>query len=476
MIIHRPAPPCAIHWIDLHSIRDDKTVLRNPHKGWYWHYIDNGYGRIEYRDPAMHPPGDYLEDFPGLNHLYLRVDWSDIEVEQDVYDWSYLDAIIDEWGARGYRFALRVCCYEAFPAMPYATPRWVRDLGCGGSDIAFPGASGTAWEPDYGDPVFLDRLEIFTRHYAAKFDGHPAVEYVDWGSYGTWGEGHTWQGSMRDWPVAVLKRHIDIHARYFHATPVLMNDDVISVRQQDDDAGTWELLNYCRSKGFGIRDDSICVEGVAKDFGYDSLRASWLFDLFWEHAPVDIEYKHYHGIKPETMRSGFPFLAALERTHASYAGFHGYPRPWLAQHSDFTAYVANRLGYWYFIEGVDLPSAVVTNTPFCLDLFWRNGGFARAYHRFTLKILLAHETTGFTYEQELPEIDNRRWMPGEMHKERVTVDLPEVPHGTYRVKIRMSETCGASETIIHLAVQDRCVDAAGYVDLAPLHITPAAIE
>ena len=35
---------------DLTKYRDDRTVLRNPHKGWYWHYYDNGFGRDTYRD------------------------------------------------------------------------------------------------------------------------------------------------------------------------------------------------------------------------------------------------------------------------------------------------------------------------------------------------------------------------------------------------------------------------------------------
>jgi len=27
-------------------IRDDRRVLRNPHKRWYWHYIDQGYAQV----------------------------------------------------------------------------------------------------------------------------------------------------------------------------------------------------------------------------------------------------------------------------------------------------------------------------------------------------------------------------------------------------------------------------------------------
>ncbi|MBR5602382.1 MAG: hypothetical protein IKW24_07085, partial [Clostridia bacterium] len=37
------------NYVDLRLLVDDKTVLRNPHKGWFWHYIDNGYTRGAYR-------------------------------------------------------------------------------------------------------------------------------------------------------------------------------------------------------------------------------------------------------------------------------------------------------------------------------------------------------------------------------------------------------------------------------------------
>ncbi|MBO4363436.1 MAG: hypothetical protein J5912_03540, partial [Clostridia bacterium] len=89
---------------DLRAIADDRRILRNPHKGWYWHYIDNGYPRPNYR--RDHDPADHLEDFPGLNHLYLRFDWGDIEKEEGVYDWSYIDSIMEEWSRYDYRFGL----------------------------------------------------------------------------------------------------------------------------------------------------------------------------------------------------------------------------------------------------------------------------------------------------------------------------------------------------------------------------------
>lgn len=48
-------------------LQDDKTVLSNPHKGWYYHSIDNGLTRPTYRDGVTkedlpEPDGSYLLD------------------------------------------------------------------------------------------------------------------------------------------------------------------------------------------------------------------------------------------------------------------------------------------------------------------------------------------------------------------------------------------------------------------------------
>ena len=79
---------------DLYPMRDEKTVLKNPHKGWYWHFIDCGYSRPRYRDDKE-LIGDFSA-FPGLNQLYLRFDMVDINPRKGVYDFSYLDEIMDE--------------------------------------------------------------------------------------------------------------------------------------------------------------------------------------------------------------------------------------------------------------------------------------------------------------------------------------------------------------------------------------------
>lgn len=444
---------------DLRPIADDKEVLRNPHKGWYWHYIDNGYGRGNYRE--QHDPKDHCLDFPGLNHLYLRFDWGDIEAQEGVFDWSYLDNIMEEWGAYGYRFSLRACTYEASPegSLAFATPKWVFDAGA-----AYTIQQGGAYEPDYGDPVFLEKLEGFMREYGRKFNGDPRIETVDIGSFGTWGEGHTGAGSDRVYPYQVMKAHLDLHVKYFPDTFLLFNDDFLNHRSRlCSNKENHQLLQEAPGySNVGARDDSVCVDYYCKHCGYNTLRTPHLFDHFWKHAPIDLEFEHYAAVtaKPDNFRDGFPFLDALMRTHCTFAGFHGYPRPWLEQYPYFTEYCANRLGYWYFLPGLLLPT-LRANKGNQIEMMIENRGFAPCYWEYQGKIRLT-DTTGKETILPLPSLDNRAWNPGTVSVEKLELDLTGIAPGDYLFSFGLFE----KEQPISLAISSRYRDKDGFYRLA----------
>jgi len=426
-------------YTDLRSFADDKTVLRNPHKGWFWHYIDNGFFRPQYREE--HDPDDHLLDFPGLNHLYLRFDWGDIEKTEGKPDWSYIDGIMEKWSRFGYRFSLRICCYEGSPDVPYTTPAYVYKAGARGYRLP----DGRI-EPDYGDPVFLEKLGAFMELAGKKFNGDKRIELVDVGTYGTWGEGHTFRGTNIVYSADVLKKHIDLHVENFPDTLILLNDDHINHGWKRGVRENMEVLNYARSLGLGLQDDSICVAGCAREFGYDTLRTPWMFDLFWKDAPVLIEFEHFHMVAPEIFKDGLPFLDALRRTHASFAGFHGYPRPWLEREPYLTGYCANRLGYWYFVNGIEV-ARIKNNVPNILYLWVENRGFAPGYHHFDFRIALMG-TNGQVFTETIPA-GNLAWRPGEEIRVPVRCTPKNVPAGDYGLFIGLFE----GETPVLLGIE-----------------------
>lgn len=452
-------PEVCDNFVDLSPWQDDKTVLKNPHKGWYWHFIDNGYGRANYRQNLT--PGDHMEDFPGLNHLYLRFDWGDIEKEEGVYDWSYIDSIMDEWGKAGYRFSFRICTYEGSgenEQLIYATPKWVYEAGAKSISL-----SGGRLEPVYSDPVYLEKLENFMREYGRKFNNDPRVEFIDIGTFGTWGESHTFNGSEVIYPNEVIYKHIDLHAKYFPDKILLLNDDMVGHRGICSEESKRAIVEYARNLGCGARDDSICVSGYSEWFGYNTIRSPYFFDQLSEDAPVDLEFEHYTNVlgKPKVWRDGFPFVEALRRTHATYAGFHGRPRPWLEKQYWITEYLANRLGYWYFIEGyrcTELKAGFVNYA----DVYFTNRGFSHCYSDFQLNFRLVDEQGKAVYYSD--SIPNRvcKWEPELTVRERVRLDLRNTPAGKYTLECNISEATAEGDISILIGMRPELYDDGWY--------------
>ena len=412
---------------NLERLWDEKKLCSNPHKGWHHHYYDNS---LKVYGPLL-KPDDFLTDFPGLNHIYLRVDWSHLEPAEGRYDWEVIDRIIGPWTAHGYGVSFRICCKETWAG--FATPEWVMKAGARGT--FYPMRDGPCWEPDYGDPIFLEKLEQFHRVFGQRYGSQPWLEFVDVGSYGEWGEGHTQWSGKKDWPVEALKKHIDIHIRSYPNTFVLMNDDTVTVRGTEE--GRDEILDYAVSKGLGLRDDSVCVNSYAEKFGFSTLRYPEIFNPVWRTKPVDMELDHYHSvIEYKRWHGGLPLLKAVEETHASYVGFHGDARKWLAENSEIAPEIANRSGYWYFPKSIELDRTMARGRQHKVKLVWENHGVAPAYYRYKLTMRLSNESGA--WEQELADSDCRKWMPDEIVSETHWLKVPEsLEPGTYRVGVAL---------------------------------------
>lgn len=482
---------------NLIRLRDDKTVLRNPHKGWYWHFYDNGM-----KNPKYGSKTEGHENFPGLNHLYLRIDWSDIQPEKDKFDWSEIDKVMEEWGAKGYRFSLRVCCSETSERQCFATPEWLYNMGCaGGFYPPFPNEDPAwwerfadddsykveifanpvkyckkYWEPDYCDPLFLEYLDKFIENMAEKFDNDPRVEFVDFGSYGNWGEGHNAYGSNVVIPFEVYQAHLRIHMKHFKNKTVMINDDIINNINGTlpEEQLIWtenkqEFLDECVSMRMGFRDDSILTD-VFDVRDYHTLVKPEMFDFFHPYAPVDIEGAHYNFYKDNNPKAKLVFIEAAKRAHATYAGFHGYIDEWLQDNFYMTEYLANRLGYWYFINEIEHMDTVIAGTKMRIKMKWENAGFGLCYNKYDLDMKLTAKD-GTEYIYRLSEFDNRKIM-NESTSEDVLYALlsDDMKSGEYDMSFRLSETIGNELTVIKLGIKSNFKDDDGFYKLSTLEI------
>jgi len=424
-------------FFNLERYWDSAKILNNPHKGWEVHYYSNSlrnYG-------SRLAPNDSLADFPGISNIYMRLAWSFLEPEEGVYNWAVIDSVIDRWVPRGKTVSFRITTKET--TFVYATPEWVRMAGAKGEFIENSGLRVKAWAPDYGDAIFLEKLEKFHKVFAERYDVKPYIAYIDIGSIGEWGEGHTAYSGWEDVPVGVVKKHIDIFKRHYKNSVLIISDDFIGQRDTDD--GTdYEIYNYCLERGIGFRDDSGNVLWY-KNLGFNPscIRSPELFNSVYKSIPVVLEHDHYAAtVRNGMFVDGFGFEMAIRETKATIIGFHHYPREWLAENYRFAIKMANLSGYWFFPKFAMLPDTLRTNSDRnYIRMTWENHGVAPAYHKYDLSVRLVNKKTGHQFNQILTESDNRKWLPNEIIAEHCEINLDEnLEEGSYDLLINLRNT------------------------------------
>lgn len=346
--------------------QDTGAALVNPGMGWVLHHYDNSPfnygGRLE--------PSDTVDDFPGVGVIYLRIAWSYLEPEEGRFNWSVLDTPAQRWLDKGKQIALRISCSEGSPR--YATPEWVRQAGAKG--YFFTGGKGVdpngrAWEPDYDDPIFLEKLDHFLAALAQRYDGNPEVAFIDVGSFGVWGEGHTYWSTKKPYSAETLRKHIDLHTKHFKKTLLAANDDFAL-----HDRGR-SPIEYAAQQGLTLRDDSILVQA-----GKNAYLSADFAPLFWQKLPVILESEHYGpSQKRGAWKDGSQYLEAIEKYHASYASVHWWPHEFLAANEDLVRKINLRLGYRLQLAEASWPSEIAADGTFWFKTDWRNTGVAPCY-------------------------------------------------------------------------------------------------
>lgn len=354
-------------------LTDNGQALRNPDMGWTMHFYSNS---LENYGSKLEP-SDTLEDFPGLNGAYLRLPWALIEPEEGHFLWESLDTPAQRWIDQGLQVSFRISALE--PWMYKATPQWVFDAGAKGFD-----AEGWVYEPDYDDPIYLEKVDHFVRAMAEHYDGSPHVAFVDIGHMGMWGEGHSVATTPKHghaWTIETQKRIIDIYCRWFKKTQLCVSDDYGGPFLR---AEHYPIIEYAFSKGVTLRDDSILVSKAPEQWYHDDMA-----QLFWPTMPVILEHEHYGLSKKRGNWDSELLVESVEAYHASYMSIHWWPREELAECREAIDRINRRIGYRLQMHKAVWPCEVKLGEPFEIESEWSNGGVAPCYKGgypcFTLK-------------------------------------------------------------------------------------------
>ena len=241
---------------------DNGKALVNPDMGWTMHFYSNvlaNYGsKLE--------PSDVIEYFPGVSTVYLRIPWSFVEPEEGKFNWEILDTPAQRWIQSGKKVAFRITSTENWTRQ--GTPQWVFDAGAKYYEV------NGFLEPEYDDPIFLQKLEGFLMKMAERYDNNPNVAFIDIGHFGMWGEGHTVITTPlhgHSWGIETQKKYIDFagHDLRGHYFPI---------------------MNYALSRGVTMRDDSILVQPEPRCWYHNEMA-----QYFWPIMPVILEHEHYGG-------------------------------------------------------------------------------------------------------------------------------------------------------------------------------------
>jgi hypothetical protein len=347
----------AVHPVDIGE------ALINPGMGWVHHYYDNTLANYGNREE----PQDTLQDFPGLSVIYLRLAWGYIEPEQGKFNWSFVDGPAQRFIDRGFQVAFRFTCYEGHSGQFDATPRWVREAGAQG-EMTKEGDGKAYWQPRFDDPVLLRHLEDFLAAAARRYDGNPNVAWIDVGTFGVWGEGHTKLNYTRE----ARKQHVDLHARHFKQTLIAVNDDLGG--GQKGKHGTLDDIVVGDGR-FTLRDDSILVNPGPKAY-----RSAYLAERFWPREPIILESEHYGGPRGHAYwDNGALYAESVEAYRASYLSVHWYPREFLNENRDFIRRMNLRLGYRLNLLEASWPARLGLNGQFEAVTKWKNVGVAPCY-------------------------------------------------------------------------------------------------
>lgn len=355
---------------------DTGDALHNPGMGWvlyaYDHHLDR-YG-------ARLAPDDTVEDFPGVTTVYMAIPWSFLEPAEGEYDWSLIDRATEKWTAAGKQIALRFPCCEPFYA--YATPKWVQDAGARFDRFETTERTRNwirqsldreipthCWAPDYSDPIFLEKHGNFLRAAAVRFDGNPDVAFIDVGSFGTWGEGHTSFSGGRHYDAAAKIKHLDLYAAHFTNTVLVAGDDLLKIQHRDSKP----LIDRAVELDMALRDDSVLVGNRARVAESEGMAAR-----FWPRKPVILESAHYGMAVAwwDSWGDGSLYLESIERYHASYAGVHWWPREFLAENRTLVDNANLRLGYRIQLTHASWPARSAVGVPFRFECTLRNAGVA----------------------------------------------------------------------------------------------------
>ena len=377
------------------QFREVDTLFANPGQGWM----------SQQRSPRAEPR------FP-CSVVYIRFNWADAEPEEGTFNWKLIDDVIAAWKPRDATVAMRVMTCNAHSSGYYSSPKWLFDAGCkgfeylvGGDDPTSGGRRVPRIEPDYADPIYLEKHGTFLKTLGERYDGSPEVEFLDIGSYGVWGEWHTQHPA----PVAMREQIVDLYLRAFRKTPlVFMSDDA-------------EVLNYALSHGTGFRRDGVGSPWHEQNWiGSKRYARVAGMDETWKRALVVFEWFGDYAYLQSRHWSLDAAVNFMLNNHATLINDNigRVPEEAMPQLEK----LARVAGARFVLRELAHEKTVQRGAPLTLQMKWSNVGVGKLHRPYVLRLYLVDGTTKSVFSADA-KVDPRSWLPGD-HSATESIPIP----------------------------------------------------
>ena len=355
--------------------------------------------------------------YPDTTVAYIRVLWKEFEREQGVYDYDFIQTILDKAKEKGQTVMFRL--------MPHSTcsrddvPDWLKEI------MPCPERpDGMRVKDSPTDPRYLKLFGKAVEAFGLRFDSNKTLDCMDVSLGGAWGEGH------QKFPKEDTEALMDIYIRVFKNSKLL------------GQCSNGAMLNYiAKQRAIGWRSDGT---------GHSNHTNIWLPTALknlehehWKTAPISFE--SYWWIS-EWYRHGWNIDEVIERTlslHISTFNTKSFPIQYAIQ--DKIEYWLTKMGYRYYLKEIEHSDSVKAGDNLKVAFSLENKGVAPIYNKLPLTIKLKGEKE-YVIETN---IDITKWLPG-TYNEVINVDTKDFEKGEYTLQLAIG---GGENPAVQLATE-----------------------
>jgi hypothetical protein len=394
--------------------KDNEPIYRNPGKG----YVLYGYG----------PQSISQENQKYANVFYARYQWADIQPTEHDTSFQIIERDIALAKSMGMKYAFRIMNADTVWGREdgYNVPKWVYDAGA--KSYIVDSFGHDQYVPEWTDnPIFFEKMEQFVDELGEKYNGHPDIEFIDIGSFGTWGEGHLFnleidrEGNRHSTP-SVIEMMDNYFKPYMDAFPDI---PLVTV---GGESKFQDVYNWAALQGVSARSDGIPVFSDGSQLTYVHGVGPGIIEMSATYREF-IERGQWDAQKiADSYKIGKASFAEISRGGAD---------DYIVSEIDLIRDNANKLGYHFTIDTAQYPATVDPGNDYQLVLNWTNSGYTYLYKPAHVAVALLNDSNQVVQTQWLEDIAPQSFAPDYTTRTDSSFRFNGVDSGKYKLAVGM---------------------------------------